>query len=261
MKLKNKAKITSQSSATTLPLSEQPLHANKNMLIDIDNLSVRFGAETVVEDVSLCVHSGEFVGIIGPNGAGKTTLLRVILGLLAPTTGKVKRPRAGTIGYIPQHSTVRESQIPISVLEVVQLGARGVKAKAMQALQAVHMTDVSHKRFTELSGGQQQRVFIAKALAGDPAILVLDEPTTGIDERSQTEFYDILRTLQQNGIAVVMVSHDIDAVLRLVTRVVCLNHTILYDGAPAHFEADKYMPTIYKAQHRMLHHHHGTPHA
>lgn len=227
------------------------------MLIDIDNLSVQFGSEKVVQDVSLCVHSGEFVGIIGPNGAGKTTLLRAMLGLLAPTKGRVKLSRSGTIAYIPQRSAMHDSQTPISVLEVVKLGARGSQRIAIRALEAVDMANTAHKRFTDLSGGQQQRVFIAKALASNPSILVLDEPTTGIDEQSQKEFYSILRRMQAKGIAIVMVSHDIDAVLRLVTRVVCLNRTLLYDGVPEHFETDKYMPAIYKDQHRMLHHHHG----
>ena len=140
------------------------------------------------------------------------------------------------------------------------LGTRS-KPKAIQALARVGMKDAAHKPYTQLSGGQQQRVSIAKALASDPNLLVLDEPTTGIDEQSQTEFYDILRSLQQQGLTIIMVSHDVDAVLRLVTRVVCLNRTVLYDGPAEHFEADKYLPQFYKAQHRLLHHHHGAPHA
>jgi zinc transport system ATP-binding protein len=124
------------------------------------------------------------------------------------------------------------------------------------------MTDSAHKRFTELSGGQQQRVAIAKALAMQPDILMLDEPTTGIDEHSQTAFYDMLGGLQQQGMTIIMVSHDVDTVLKLVTRVVCLNGTVAYDGPPAHFEADKYLPNVYKEQHVLLHHHHeGGQHA
>jgi zinc transport system ATP-binding protein len=221
---------------------------------------VHYGAEAVVDDVSLCVHNGEFVGLIGPNGAGKTTLLRAMLGLIKPTAGLVAVAPQSRIGYIPQRSAMHDSQIPISVLEVAMLGTRN-KAKAMTALHNVGMADASQRPYAQLSGGQQQRVSIAKALASDPNILVLDEPTTGIDEQSQTEFYDVLRNLQQQGLAIIMVSHDVDAVLRLVTRVVCLNRTVLYDGPAEHFEADKYLPQFYKAQHRLLHHHHGAPHA
>lgn len=238
------------------------LHSDASKaLVDIDNLSVTLGRETIIDDVSLCIHGGEFVGLIGPNGAGKTTLLRAMLGLLPPTKGTVAVVEGNRIGYIPQRSTMHDGQIPISVLEVAMLGSRGNRAKALQALESVGMADTAHQPFTQLSGGQQQRVSIAKALAGDPSILVLDEPTTGIDEQSQTAFYAILRQLQRQGLAIIMVSHDVDAVLRLVTRVVCLNRTILYDGPPEHFEADKYLPTFYKAQHRLLHHHHRGSHA
>lgn len=205
------------------------------------------------------MHGGEFIGLIGPNGAGKTTLLRAVLGLSKPTAGSITKAPGSRIGYIPQRSAMHDSHIPISVLEVVMLGTRS-RETAMQSLHSVGMADASHKLYTQLSGGQQQRVAIAKALASNPDILVLDEPTTGIDEHSQSEFYGILQTLQQRGLTIIMVSHDVDAVLRLVTRVICLNRTVLYDGPDEHFEADKYLPQFYKNQHRLLHHHHGAPH-
>lgn len=231
------------------------MHANKELLIDADNITVRYGHDEPLRQVSLCVHKGEFIGLIGPNGAGKTTLLRVLLGLVKPQIGHVTYTDA-RVGYVPQRGNLYNGQIPMSVLEVVRLSTHST-ASAMQALERVSMQHAASKPFTELSGGQQQRVAIAKALAGQPHILLLDEPTTGIDESSQHEFYDILRSLQQQGYTVMMVSHDVDAVLNLVTRVICLNQTILYDGAPEHFEADKYLPSFYKAQHRLLHHHHG----
>jgi len=184
-----------------------------------------------------------------------------MLGLQTPTGGTVKRLHNAVIGYVPQRGNLYSGQIPISVLEVVKLGSRGSDEAARQALDAVSMLDMSHKLFTSLSGGQQQRVAIAKALASNPSMLLLDEPTTGIDEASQHEFYKILQSLQDRGLAIIIVSHDIDAVLNLVTRVICLNQTILYDGSPEHFESDKYLPSLYKAQHRLLHHHHGEHHA
>lgn len=160
------------------------------------------------------------------------------------------------IGYIPQRGVSHDSQIPISVLEVVKLGSMGNTTLALEALNEVSMTKSVHKRIDELSGGQQQRVLIAKALASKPSMLILDEPTTGIDERSQEEFYTILRKLRDIGITVVMVSHDVDTVLSLVSRVICLNRTILYDGSPKHFEADRYLPKLYGQQHNVLHHQH-----
>ncbi len=227
------------------------------MLLDIDNVRVNLGDQTTIDDISFCVHSGEFIGLIGPNGAGKTTLLRTMLGLQTTAGGTIKRPHDGVIGYVPQRGNLYNGQIPISVLEVVNLGSRGSVANARQALESVSMLDFANKPFTQLSGGQQQRVAIAKALASNPSMLLLDEPTTGIDESSQHEFYEILHTLRARGLTIIIVSHDIDAVLNLVTRVICLNQTILYDGPPEHFESDKYLPSFYKAQHRLLHHHHG----
>jgi zinc transport system ATP-binding protein len=235
------------------------LHADKELLIDVDNVSMKLGAETVIDRVSFCVHRGEFIGLIGPNGAGKTTLLRAVLGLLKPSSGMVRRQQ-GVVGYIPQRGSLYNASVPMSVLEVVRLGAPS-KAAALHALRETHMAAYAGKRFTELSGGQQQRVAIAKALAGQADLLILDEPTTGIDERSQTVFYALLHTLQEKGITIIMVSHEVETVVKLVTRVMCLNRGMLYDGPPEHFEADKYLPSAYKAQHLLLHHHHGGEHA
>ncbi len=243
-----------------MPPYTPPSHAARRLLIDVDRLSVTLGAELVLDKVSFCVHSGEFIGLIGPNGAGKTSLLKVILGLSRPTSGKLSK-RPDKVGYIPQRGFAHDTQVPLSVLEVVGLGSKGHKARAVQALRDVKMFDFLGKRFAELSGGQQQRVLIAKALSADPSLLILDEPTTGIDERSQTEFFQVLAKLQKRGITILMVSHDVDTVLRLVTRVMCLNHSLLYDGPPQHFEADKYLPSFYNQQHRLLHHQHGEPHA
>lgn len=260
MKTKKQEKHTSVSSGKTSQPSELPSHASKELLLDADNLIARIGADTILQDISLCIHQGEFIGLIGPNGAGKTTLLRVLLGLQKPTQGTVNTSKH-TLSYVPQRGNVYSGIIPLSVLEVVRLGANGSLNVAEEALQQVEMLTLAHKPFTELSGGQQQRVVIAKALASNPSILFLDEPTTGIDEASQHEFYTILQKLQQQGLTVVIVSHDIDAVLNLVTRVICLNKTILYDGSPDSFEAEKYLPQSFKTRHRILHHHHGGQHA
>lgn len=125
---------------------------------------------------------------------------------------------------------------------------------AQEALQQVGLEAQSGSRFAELSGGQQQRVLIARAIASKAKILILDEPTTGIDEYAQSQFYTLLETLKAAGIAILMVSHDIEAVLRLTTRVICLNQTIVYDGPPAHFDPDTLLPSLYGSRHRLLHH-------
>lgn len=262
MKTSSKAKTISASKGKTSRTSVPPLHANKQLLLDADHISVRLGNNSVLEDVSLCVHSGEFIGLIGPNGAGKTTLLKILLGLLDPTSGQLsKRPHP--IGYVPQRGSSYDSQVSLSVAEVVALGSRGNLNEANQALSEVHMQECAKQRFSELSGGQQQRVLIAKALASNPVMLMLDEPTTGVDSNSQMEFFDTLARLHKNGLAIVMVSHDVDTVLNVVTRVICLNRTIVYDGSSEHFEADKYLPSLYNQQHILLHHRHegGANHA
>jgi len=226
----------------------------------MDSVSVRYGSEIVLDAITCCVHSGEFIGLIGPNGAGKTTFLRVLLGLLQPGSGTVHRERA-VLGYVPQRGALYQGMVPISVLEVVKLGSNGNRAQALDALAKVHMDAFAGKRFTELSGGQQQRISIAKALAGNASMLILDEPATGIDEHSQEEFYALLQQLHAVGTTIMMVSHEVDTVLKMVTRVLCLNRTILYDGPPEHFEADAYLPQAYAKYHMQLHHQHGGKHA
>lgn len=245
------------SSATTSATSAPPSIASSQLLLELENVSVTFGGDPAIDSISLCLHSGEFVGIIGQNGAGKTTLLKTILGLQKPTSGNLTRTQNIRTGYIPQRGAHYNGIVPISVLEVVTLGSRHRSAEhARQALEQVHMQDFAHRVFTELSGGQQQRISIAKALAGNADLLILDEPTTGIDERSQASFYSLLRSLQEKGITIIMVSHEVDTVLSLVTRVICLNQQVVYDGPPEHFESDKYLPD--RNQHIHLHHNHQT---
>lgn len=236
-----------------------PLHASQ-ALLDADDLTVRFGEVTPVDSVSFCIHKGDFIGLIGPNGAGKTTLLKVVLGLLDPSSGTVHRS-ARSMGYVPQRGALYDGVVPLSVLEVVRLGS-DAKDAAYAALEMVGLQNISGKRFSELSGGQQQRVIIAKALAAGTELLILDEPSTGIDDASQRAFYQLLRELAGRGITIVMVSHEVEMVLSMVTRVICLNQTVLYDGPPEHFAADTYLPQAFSAEHRKLHHQHaGTHHA
>jgi zinc transport system ATP-binding protein len=231
------------------------------MLIDADNLSVQLGGETVLDNVSVCVHTGEFIGIVGTNGAGKTTLLRTILGFIKPTSGTIYKDNA-KISYIPQQSNTYNSTIPMSVMEVVKLGSAGSTALAEEALETVGLKDVAGRKFTDLSGGQRQRIAIAKALASNPHILILDEPTTGIDESSQADFYKTLHDLQHKGITIITVGHEVETLVNHASRIICLNRSIVYDGKPELFDPAKHLPSFYKTQHQMLHHHeHGGDHA
>jgi zinc transport system ATP-binding protein len=214
------------------------------------------GAEPVLDGVSFSVGSGEFVALVGPNGSGKSTLLRILLGLLRPAAGQVRlfgtapgrvRDR-WRLGYVPQRP-VLAGQMPATVEEVVSAGrlARtgwlgrpraADRAAVDHAVEAVALTDLRRRRVTELSGGQQQRVFIAKALASDPELLILDEPVAGVDAESQRRFRDALTHLvREHRAAVLLVSHELGAVADELDRVVVLKGRVLFDGPPGELSA------------------------
>lgn len=227
----------------------------KQLLIDLDNVGLKFGGQPTLDDISLCIHESEFIGLIGPNGAGKTTLLRVMLGLLQPQSGSVSFTPGVNVAYVPQRGTTMGGAVPVSVGEVVGMGSDHHDDIA-KALAAVGMDGHSNERYSELSGGQQQRVLIARALAGQARLLILDEPTTGIDDATEIEFFEILKRLRSQGVTILMVSHDLEAVLDEVDRVICLNRHILFDGLPEQFEVETYWPQMYATKHRQLHHQH-----
>jgi zinc transport system ATP-binding protein len=211
-------------------------------VIGLRNVTVNYGDLPVLEDVSLSIHRHDFLGIIGPNGGGKTTLLKVILGLVKPDSGEVRvfggdpLQNRRYIGYVPQYSLF-DQNFPISVLDVVLTGRAGKalfrrytdhdKKLARTALEMVEMLSLKDRQIGRLSGGQQQRVFIARALAAEPKVLLLDEPAAGIDALMQTEFYELLGRLRQR-MAIVMVSHDITAVSVHVSKIACLNRRLFY---------------------------------
>ncbi|HSD56286.1 MAG TPA: metal ABC transporter ATP-binding protein [Candidatus Saccharimonadales bacterium] len=242
----------------TSKTSNKPSHAHRQLLIDVDNLTVRLGGETALDNISFCVHAGEFIGLIGPNGAGKTTLLRTMLGLQKPDEGRIAEIK-NTISYIPQHGNLYNGNVPMSVLEVVKLGSAGSKEIALESLKLIGLEDLAKRRFSDLSGGQRQRVAIAKALASNPDILILDEPTTGIDERSQTEFYNTLHNLHRRNITIITVAHEVETLTKEAGRIICINRTLQYDGPAADFDPRKHLPSFYKQQHEL--HHHGEHHA
>ncbi len=237
-------------------LKTSALHSTASKIqFSVQDVMVAYSSETVLQDISFIIKSGEFVGLVGQNGSGKTTLLRVLLGLLRPTKGEVERHNAH-IGYVPQRGQLYNGIVPISALEVASLGSNGNKIKARQALETVGMGAMSQRNFSELSGGQQQRVVIAKALANNANVLVLDEPTTGVDSASQDEFYELLKRLHNEGRTVIMVSHDVDSVVKLATRIICLNRTVVYDGTPAQFDLEQHVRDQYN-----IHVHHKGRHA
>lgn len=214
--------------------------------IRIRDLWVMFNHVPVLEDINLDIQEGSYVGILGPNGAGKSTLLKVILGLLEPNRGQVlvfgENPRklrgAGSlIGYLPQ-KPLSQLQFPVSVMDVVLMGRYGriglgrrpgredvrIAEANLERLGILHL---AHRPIGELSGGEQQRVFIARALAMEPRLLVMDEPTISLDACAQDDLYEMIHGLKEEmNLTVLVVSHDIGAVARHVDDVVCLNRRI-----------------------------------
>ncbi|HJH32583.1 MAG TPA: ABC transporter ATP-binding protein [Methanosarcinaceae archaeon] len=215
-------------------------------VIELKDVWVHYNEMIILEGIDLVVEPHDFLGIIGPNGGGKSTLLKVMLGLVKPSRGTVrvlgdtpKRARRD-IGYLPQYSLI-DMEFPMSVWDVVltgRLGHTGLlkrysendKKAAYNALEEVDMLDYRDRQIGKLSGGQRQRVFIARALAGEPKLLLLDEPTTGIDSIIQEEFYELLNKLKEK-MAIVMVSHDISAVSVYVDKIACLNHRLFYHNS------------------------------
>ena len=220
-------------------------------LVHVEDVSFAYGDEPVLEGVGLAVRPGEFVALVGPNGSGKSTLLRLIVGLLSPATGQVRlfgdvptglRAR-GRLGYVPQRPALGQG-VSATVRDIVSSGrltrrswlsrpAGDDRAAVEAALDAVDLGELASERVAELSGGQQQRAFIARALAGDPDLLVLDEPVAGVDSASQHSFRRSLEALVGRGGSVLLVSHELGAVAPALDRVVVLKRSIRFDGPPA----------------------------
>lgn len=220
--------------------------------VDIHNLTVKLNGREVLNNITLSLDEGRFLGVVGPNGGGKTTLLRAILGLIKPTSGEIRifgRPpedvlKTGSIfGYLPQTSKV-SLDFPVRVIDVVMMGRYGKvgilrwpgeedRKKALEYLSMMGIEELKNVLFGELSGGQQQRASIARALAGEPKILILDEPNTGIDVIGQGDFYHLLKGLQKRfNLTILMASHDIGTIPAYIDEIACLNYIFHYHGNP-----------------------------
>jgi len=215
-------------------------------VIRLDDVWVKYGDLIILEDINLSVQNLDFLAIIGPNGGGKTTLLKVILGLIKPSQGSVTvlgdTPEKSRrfIGYVPQISHF-DREFPVTVLDVVlmgRLGRKGIPKKyseedrriAYKVLESVEMLSLRDKQIGKLSGGELQRVLLARALAADPKILLLDEPTASIDEPTKTKLYDLLKDLNRK-VTIVLVSHDIGVISSYVDKIACLNRRLFYHGS------------------------------
>jgi zinc transport system ATP-binding protein len=245
-------------------------------LIRIEDVAFRYGRDPVLVDIELSIQPGDFLAVIGPNGSGKTTLIKIMLGLLAPSSGTVSL--FGTpirefrdwdrVGYVPQKATHFDPYFPASVQEVVGMGlvaggTRGRlaagerKARVLEALESVGLADEQGRPIGELSGGQQQRVFIARALVSSPAILILDEPTAGVDVGAQNTFYGMLDVLnREKGLTVVFSTHNVGVVTQHVNKVACINQRLYFHGSHEEFCATEHLLEMAGGRAHIIHHEH-----
>lgn len=201
-------------------------------LIAAHDITVNLGAEPVLDHVSLSVAPGEIVTILGPNGSGKSTLLRALLGIVPLAAGHLSRSAGLRIGYVPQRLAIDRS-MPLTVRRFLSLPTRVSDAEASTALARVNLAGLDQRQMVALSGGQFQRVLLARALLSHPQLLILDEPTQGLDQPGEAAFYQLIEEVrQQTGAAVLMVSHDLHVVMAASDRVICLNRHICCEGAP-----------------------------
>ncbi len=238
-------------------------------VMSVKNLSFHYNGNPILERITFEIQAGDYVGIVGPNGGGKTTLLKLMLGLLTADTGEIllsgepirhAEDRA-RIGYVPQRGATDDHHFPATVEEVVMSGrtaSRGIfsirskadRAAVKRAMKTADIAHLSRRRMGTLSGGERQRVMIARALAGDPAVLMLDEPTSAVDAPSQEVFYTFLRKLHDQGLTIVIVSHDLDIVTHEVDTILCLNKHLICHGP-----AEDVMHKVYGKRAKVMHQH------
>lgn len=257
------------------------MHSAKNhtSVVSLKSVSFRYeDGKTVLEDIDFSMEKGDFVGIVGPNGSGKSTLMKLILGLILPTKGEIKlfgQPMQKfkdwtKIGYVAQQASHGASGFPATVREVVASGLVG-KVGIFRRLSSVHHQQVSdvikrvglsakeNERISNLSGGQLQRVFIARALVAEPELLILDEPTVGVDQESIEQFYQLLRSLKEDtGMTMMIVSHDVGVMIEWVNKVACLQRRLHFHGTAEEFEhnQEQIFQSMYGESVRLLTHHH-----
>jgi zinc transport system ATP-binding protein len=231
-------------------------------LIEARNISVRVGRKLLLENVSLTISKDEIVTVIGPNGGGKTTLLRALVGAIPLSSGVVIKSPQLRIGYAPQRMLI-EASMPVSVDRFLALAGSNTKADRTNVLEGTDTLRLRQTTMASLSGGETQRVLIARALLRNPNLLILDEPTQGLDQQGEEHFYSLLRGIRaESGTAVLMVSHDLHVVMAGSDRVICLNGHVCCSGAPETVSVDPKYLNLFgsRANLALYQHHHDHSH-
>jgi ABC-type Mn2+/Zn2+ transport system ATPase subunit len=232
-------------------------------LVALEGVTCRYATEDVLLDVDLAVAAGEFVGVVGPSGCGKTTLLRAVAGSIRPVGGTVTRRRGLRMAYVPQVETINWS-FPVTVAQCVLMARvsgrrlpwpsaaeRAAVGEILARLDIEHLRD---RHIRELSGGQQQRVFIARAMLGEPELLLMDEPTAGVDARLRHEILHLLDDLHERGLAILLTTHDLNGIAAHLPRMVCLNRSVIGEGRPVDVLTPAILERTYGASMQVLEH-------
>ena len=202
-------------------------------LISAEGIGVQYGARRVLQHMNFSIDAGEVVTIVGPNGAGKSVFLRVLIGAEQPSEGRVNRTHGLAIGYVPQRLSIGQT-MPMSVARFLALSSSQNASQNQAMLARVGIPDRAKEQMASLSGGEFQRVLLAHALLGEPQVLILDEPTQGLDQPAVAAFYRLIEEVRdERGCAILMVSHDLNVVMRRSDRVICLNGHICCEGTPS----------------------------
>jgi ABC-type Mn2+/Zn2+ transport system ATPase subunit len=239
------------------------VRAGPTELARLAGVTCTFGGTAVLEDVDLVLEPGQFTGIVGPSGSGKTTLLRCLLGSVRPSAGSVTRRDGLRIGYVPQVDTVDWS-FPVTVADCVLMARRSSRrwprptgeerAEADEVLDRLGLGGLGRRHIRDLSGGQQQRVFIARALLGRPDLLLMDEPTSGVDVRTRHDVLHLLGDLHGAGLAVVLTTHDLNGMAAHLPHLVCLNRRVVGHGTPRDVLTADVLEATYGARMEILEH-------